>query len=102
MSACPLTGNMSTACCNRSLGICPVWKPHAFGPRAIRLALARKNVLFQFLNVARCKLVFVADGRFGHWSLSPKPLQPQSRIVDVTVGHLRRSREFAGFGGHSY
>src|SRR6266478_8914982 len=24
----PLTGNMSTACCNRSLGICPVWKPH--------------------------------------------------------------------------
>src|SRR3989442_150173 len=29
MSSSPLTGNMSTACCNRSLGICPVWKPHA-------------------------------------------------------------------------
>src|SRR5213079_1944670 len=24
----PLTGNTSTACCNKSLGVCPAWKPH--------------------------------------------------------------------------
>src|SRR5439155_20811647 len=27
-SLLPLTGNTSTACCNKSLGVCPAWKPH--------------------------------------------------------------------------